>query len=72
MHPDLFGRYPRERATNEKSLQTLKSYVDAMVKDRQRQQPVTVRFFLKPSNAAADNSSTAAGNRSHLRCVTSI
>ena len=48
VHPDLFGKHPAAQAENEKSLQTLKNYVDTLVTDRRRPNPEDVTFFIKP------------------------
>lgn len=47
VHPDLFGKYPREQVENERNLKTLKNYVDTMVGKR-RPNPKEVQFFVKP------------------------
>ncbi|XP_050527465.1 T-cell activation inhibitor, mitochondrial-like [Daktulosphaira vitifoliae] len=49
VHPDLFGKFPNERATNECSLQMLSSFLETSRKN-QPIKPVTVKFFLKPKN----------------------
>ena len=48
VHPDLFGKHPAAQAENERSLQTLKNYVDTLVTDRRRPNPEDVTFFIKP------------------------
>ena len=47
VHPDLFGKYPREQDENEKSLQILKSYVDTLIHDKKKPNPKEVKFFVK-------------------------
>jgi len=48
VHPDLFGKYPQEQTVNEKSLKTLKNYVDTMINEKKRPNPKDVQFFVKP------------------------
>lgn len=48
VHPDLFGKYPKEQVENEKSLKTLKNYVDTMVNDKKKPNPKDVQFYVKP------------------------
>jgi len=64
VHPDLFGRFPDERATNEKSLKHLRSYVDTMVAERKRPKPVTLKFYLRPADRKI---STAKCQQQHLQ-----
>ncbi len=52
VHPDLFGRFPDERAVNERSLMTLRAYVDKMVADKQRPPGAKVKFYLKPKSSS--------------------
>ena len=47
VHPDLFGKYPEAQDQNEKSLKTLKNYVD-VISERKRPNPKDVMFFMKP------------------------
>ncbi len=77
VHPDLFGRFPDEREVNEKSLKTLRAYVDGLVAyDGQRRPgPAKVKFYIKPRGAAASVNTAAGGEeavlcRSGLRSVT--
>ena len=48
VHPDLFGKYPKEQTENEKSLKTLKNYVDTMVSEKKKPNPKDVQFYVKP------------------------
>jgi len=48
VHPDLFGKYPKEQVENEKSLKTLKNYVDTMLTEKKKPNPKDVQFFVKP------------------------
>ena len=48
VHPDLFGKYPREQTENEKSLKILKNYVDTLVHDKKKPNPAEVKFFVRP------------------------
>jgi len=48
VHPDLFGKYPKEQAENEKSLKTLKNYVETMANEKKRPNPKDVQFYVKP------------------------
>ena len=45
VHPDLFGKYPKEQIQNEKSLKILKNYVDTLVHDKKRPNPSEVSTF---------------------------
>ena len=51
VHPDLFGKYPREQTENEKSLKILKNYVDTLVHDKKKPNPAEVKFFVRPRGA---------------------
>merc|ERR1719510_2660248 len=53
VHPDLFGKYPREQRLNENALKTLKSYVDTLVSaaGRDKPNPARLTFFVKPRTA---------------------
>ncbi len=68
VHPDLFGRFPEERAVNERSLKTLRSYVDSMVADRVVPQPARLKFYLRPRGVATGQTGPLC--RSGLRSVT--
>lgn len=48
VHPDLFGRWPQEQAVNETSLKQLKSYLNTMLDEKRRSQPLTATFYVKP------------------------
>ncbi len=71
VHPDLFGRFPEERATNEASLQSLQSL---LAKDAHLQQQSnlkksrTLKFFLKPQMVVGDQGGLKV-DRLHLRPV---
>lgn len=47
VHPDLFGRYPRERHVNEESLKTLHEYV-ATLQSHGNAQPIDLIFYIRP------------------------
>uniref|UniRef100_A0A0A9Z0P0 T-cell activation inhibitor, mitochondrial n=2 Tax=Lygus hesperus TaxID=30085 RepID=A0A0A9Z0P0_LYGHE len=47
VHPDLFGKFPAERATNENSLQILSSYIENLQQKRSPR-PANLRFYLRP------------------------
>ncbi|XP_023321080.1 T-cell activation inhibitor, mitochondrial [Eurytemora carolleeae] len=47
VHPDLFGKHPEAQEQNEKSLKTLKNYVDFLT-ERKIPNPKDVTFFIKP------------------------
>lgn len=47
VHPDLFGKYPSERAVNESSLQSLSSFIET-VKSEKPHSATTLTFYLKP------------------------
>ena len=51
VHPDLFGKFPREQTENEKSLKILKNYVDTLVHDKKKPNPAEVKFFVRPRGA---------------------
>ncbi|XP_060517081.1 T-cell activation inhibitor, mitochondrial isoform X2 [Cylas formicarius] len=46
VHPDLFGQYPDERATNETSLQQLSSFLQKLQSSGYFK-PVTLKFYVK-------------------------
>lgn len=48
VHPDLFGRWPQEQAVNEASLKQLKSYLNVMLDEKRRPQPLSATFYVKP------------------------
>ena len=48
IHPDLFGKWPQEQAVNEASLKQLKSYLNIMLDEKRKPQPLTVTFYVKP------------------------
>lgn len=49
VHPDLFGRHPLERDTNENSLKQLNSYIDILLHQKPVR-PSRVKFYLKKQN----------------------
>lgn len=51
VHPDLFGRYPKERSVNEESLKILHEYVSSL-KTRQSltKQPINLVFYIRDPN----------------------
>jgi len=51
VHPDLFGRWPQEQAVNEASLKQLKSYLNVMLDEKRRPQPISATFYVKPRRA---------------------
>ncbi|XP_031572189.1 T-cell activation inhibitor, mitochondrial-like isoform X2 [Actinia tenebrosa] len=46
VHPDLFGQFPAERATNEDSLKRLNSYIDN-IENKYPVNPTHLTFYLK-------------------------
>ena len=48
VHPDLFGKHPEAQAENEKSMKTLKNYVDTLVIENKVPNPKDVSFYIKP------------------------
>ena len=55
VHPDLFGKYPKEQSQNEKSLKILKNYVDTLVNDKTKPNPAEVKFFVRPGGAGGSS-----------------
>ena len=55
IHPDLFGKWPQEQAVNEASLKQLKSYLNIMLDEKRRPQPLTVTFYVKPRLSSRKN-----------------
>jgi len=49
VHPDLFGRYPTERDTNEDSLKQLNMYIERLLHQKPVR-PSRVKFYLKKQN----------------------
>ncbi|XP_066152992.1 T-cell activation inhibitor, mitochondrial [Euwallacea fornicatus] len=49
VHPDLFGQHPKERATNESSLQQLSSILQSLQGDKLFA-PITLPFYVKNRN----------------------
>ncbi|XP_052817015.1 T-cell activation inhibitor, mitochondrial-like isoform X2 [Mya arenaria] len=48
VHPDLFGKFPKERAVNDKSLKHLHEYVSSIqANQRISLQPVELNFYLR-------------------------
>jgi len=52
VHPDLFGKFPQEQNENEKSLKILKNYVDSLLHDKKKPNPIEVKFFVKPRGSS--------------------
>ncbi|KAL4233988.1 hypothetical protein ACF0H5_005643 [Mactra antiquata] len=51
VHPDLFGRYPKERSVNEESLKTLHEYVGSLqTQQSYTQQPIELSFYIRDPN----------------------
>jgi len=48
VHPDLFGKHPREAAENEVNLKSAKNYIETMVEGGPRPSPREVRFYMRP------------------------
>ena len=67
VHPDLFGKYPKEQTENEKSLQVLKNYVDTLVHNKQRPNPKEVKFFVKPRGQTIKDKTPLPSIRIRLR-----
>jgi len=55
VHPDLFGRFPEARATNEESIKILNAYLDTLIQRpghlRTQQAPLALTFFLRNRDA---------------------
>ena len=64
VHPDLFGRFPKERTINENSIQTLKCFVDDIAKQTGGTRSTTLKFYLRPPNVFSNR------DRSKLKLVT--
>ena len=67
VHPDLFGKYPKEQTENEKSLQVLKNYVDTLVQHKQKPNPKEVKFFVKPRGQTIKDATALPSIRIRLR-----
>jgi len=52
VHPDLFGKHPREAAENEVNLKSAKNYIETMVEGGPRPSPREVRFYMRPKAVA--------------------
>ncbi len=57
VHPDLFGRWPREQAVNETSLKMLKSHLAIMMDERKRPKPLKATFYVKHRGSSKASSS---------------
>lgn len=57
VHPDLFGKYPSERAINESSLQSLSSYIQNLQQNK-FPTPTHLTFYLRPHGSAPSNKGT--------------
>ena len=51
VHPDLFGRFPKEQSVNEHSMKQLKSFLDTILSEGKTPKPVRVKFYLRPSES---------------------
>lgn len=60
VHPDLFGKFPKEQAINEQSLKLLNEYIERL-HSRQDVQPVSLIFYMR------NNSSSYARNLQTLQ-----
>ncbi|XP_071089039.1 T-cell activation inhibitor, mitochondrial-like [Haliotis cracherodii] len=47
VHPDLFGKYPRERSVNEESLKRLHEYITCLQRSGSAH-PTVLQFFFRP------------------------
>lgn len=57
VHPDLFGRFPEERAVNENSLKLLSVYLEALQKEHsQSSVPSNLPFYIRNSEAETKGS----------------
>ena len=50
VHPDLFGKHPIERDTNENSLKQVNSYIETLLHQKPIR-PSRVKFYLKKQNS---------------------
>ena len=69
VHPDLLAKFPKERQVNEKSLQSLKMYLNVMLDERKVvQTPVYTTFYIKPrTQREKQNKSKLKSVRLHLK-----
>ena len=69
VHPDLLAKFPKERQVNEKSLQSLKMYLNVMLDERKVvQNPVYTTFYIKPrTQREKQNKSKLKSVRLHLK-----
>lgn len=54
VHPDLFGRFPKEQAVNEHSIKLLNEYIEKL-NSRQEVLPVSLVFFLRNAVQSSNN-----------------
>lgn len=55
VHPDLFGRHPKERSVNEESLKILHQYVSSLKNHQSyRSQPIELVFYIRDPNNHRD------------------
>lgn len=50
VHPDLFGKFPEQRAINENSLQILSAHLEHLQRKSTSQSPPTLPFYLRNSD----------------------
>lgn len=51
VHPDLFGKHPKERSVNEESLKILHQYVASLKNEQSyRSQPIELVFYIRDPN----------------------
>jgi len=67
IHPDLFGKHPKEQEVNEKSLKTLKNYVDTLLNEKKKPNPKEVQFFVKPRTLQQKEKNTLQSLKIRLR-----
>uniref|UniRef100_A0A673HIK5 T-cell activation inhibitor, mitochondrial-like n=1 Tax=Sinocyclocheilus rhinocerous TaxID=307959 RepID=A0A673HIK5_9TELE len=57
VHPDFFGRHPREREVNENSLKRLNGYLENLQKPGARSiKPANLTFYVRDTKEKADSS----------------
>uniref|UniRef100_A0A671M464 T-cell activation inhibitor, mitochondrial-like n=1 Tax=Sinocyclocheilus anshuiensis TaxID=1608454 RepID=A0A671M464_9TELE len=72
VHPDFFGRHPREREVNENSLKRLNGYLENLQKPGARSlKPANLTFYVRDTKEKADSSgSLLASGNTRFRPVT--
>ncbi|XP_067651884.1 T-cell activation inhibitor, mitochondrial-like [Haliotis asinina] len=53
VHPDLFGKYPRERSVNEESLKRLHEYITCLQRSGSAP-PTVLEFFFRPQQLSTE------------------